>query len=382
MLQVTSDTALIAILGTLRRSLNACAEVAHQEAVTAQVITNFLQAYSPDALFTGLAGHGVAAVFDGIGDGPSVLFRCELDGLPTETISTTPDAHPHASHRCGHDGHMTMVAGLAPLLSQRRPEIGRAILLFQPAEETGEGALGILGSPHFPSIHPDVAIACHNLPGFPRSMVIYRSDAFTSASGGLRIRFQGNSAHAAEPELARSPRAALSRLLVDLPALSDLHASPYRMVTITHAQMGIESFGIAPGDATLCATLRSSSTAGLEDLCDNVESHVRESVAKDGINTEISRIEWFPETCNDAGLVDALKSCCGRSGGFMHELNGPFRWSEDFGHYSRVCRTLYFGLGIGEDAAGLHQPDYVFPDDVIPVGLEIYHELLRMLTNR
>lgn len=382
MFQSTSDTILAEILRTLRSSLNACAEPPHQEAITAQVITNFLNAYSPDVLLTGLGGHGIAAVFNGMSDGPSILFRCELDGLPVENLSAEHGARQNASHRCGHDGHMTMVAGLAPILSQMRPVSGRAILLFQPAEETGDGALGILTSPHFPAISPDVAIACHNLPGFRRNVIIVRSGVFAGASGGLRIQFLGTASHAAEPELSKSPRVVLSRMLMDLPALSNLNADPYRMVTITHAQMGIESFGTAPGDATLCATLRSSSSEGLETLCQDVETRVREAAIQDGIDIEIRRIDWFPETCNDANLVDELKVCCGRSGVHMQELQRPFRWSEDFGHFSRVCRTLYFGLGIGEDAAGLHQSDYVFPDDVLPVGLEVYHQLLRMFTDR
>lgn len=378
--QICSDTVLCQLLRTLRRSLNACAEPAGHEAVTSRVVANFLKAYTPDNLLTRLGGYGVAAVFDGHNAGPTVLFRSELDGLPVEQHDSSASTQL-AAHRCGHDGHMAMVAGLAPLLSQRRPETGRVVLLFQPAEETGEGARAILESPCFPTIAPDVTIGLHNLPGFARNKVVYRHGTFASASGGLRIQFHGVGAHAAEPELGRSPSGVLSRLLAELPELSDLTGDPYRLVTVTHVQMGIESFGLTPGDATLCATLRSTSAEGLASLCEVVEARVRAASIREGVDTEIRRVEWFPETRNDPSLVDVLRQCCAESSLAVEELETPFRWAEDFGHFSRVSRTLFFGLGIGENAHGLHQPDYVFPDDVILTGLEVYQALLRKLTD-
>ena len=57
----------------------------------------------------------------------------------------------------------------------------------------------------------------------------------------------------------------------------------------------------------------------------------------------------------------------------------PFRWSEDFGHFSSICPTVFFGLGIGEDAPALHRPDYHFPDSVIPTGIAVYAGLIEKL---
>ena len=91
----------------------------------------------PDGVVTGLGGHGVAAVYEGAEPGPTVLIRAELDGLPIEETSTF--AHRSQvrgkGHLCGHDGHMTMVAALGRGLQRRPLRRGRAVLMFQPAEE-------------------------------------------------------------------------------------------------------------------------------------------------------------------------------------------------------------------------------------------------------
>ena len=118
---------------------------------------------------TGLGGHGVAAIYEGREPGPTVMVRCELDALPIEEISESPHRSqaPGKSHACGHDGHMTMVAALSRGLGRQRPQRGRAVLLFQPAEENGAGAAAVIADPKFAEIAPDYAFSLHNKPGLP-----------------------------------------------------------------------------------------------------------------------------------------------------------------------------------------------------------------------
>ena len=125
-------------LVSLRRQLHEFPEVAHQEGDTSNRIADFLNHFEPDKLIRNLGGHGLAALYEGKTEGPAVMIRCELDGLPIgeETTVSYRSRNAGKGHLCGHDGHMTMVAGLAPLLSASRPAKGRVILLFQPAEET------------------------------------------------------------------------------------------------------------------------------------------------------------------------------------------------------------------------------------------------------
>ena len=375
------DEILLSMLRTLRTTLNACAEPAGIEARTSTIISNFLSAYTPDRLLTGLGGYGVAAVYEGRWDGPTVLIRSELDGLPIEEERAAGNTlFPNTSHRCGHDGHMAMVAGLAPLLHTERPISGRVVLLFQPAEETGEGAERILADPEFESIKPDYAMALHNVPGFARNAVVYRRGIFASASVGFRLQLEGIAAHAAEPEKSLTPTTVLSRLLAEMPGLSDLENDPYRLLTITHARMGRDGFGVTPGRATLCATLRSASGDMLDQLSSEVEQLARAEAEHAGLKAEVSWVARFPEIRNDDGLVRVLEECCHEGDIEMFLADQTFRWSEDFGHFSRLCPSVYFGLGTGESSAGLHQPDYSFPDEILTTGMHVFSTVLRALT--
>src|SRR5690606_16207115 len=105
--------------------------------------------------------------------GPTVLLRCELDALAIQEISDIPHRSriDGKAHMCGHDGHMTMMAGVGRVISRRRPSRGRVILLFQPAEETAHGAEAVLADSRFEVIRPDYSFAIHNMPGLPLAHV-------------------------------------------------------------------------------------------------------------------------------------------------------------------------------------------------------------------
>ena len=97
-----------------RHALHRRPEVSGEETETAAAVVEFIGASKPDRIMTGMGGHGVAAVFDGREPGPTVMFRCELDGLPIEELSDKAyrSAVPGKGHLCGHDGHMAILAAL------------------------------------------------------------------------------------------------------------------------------------------------------------------------------------------------------------------------------------------------------------------------------
>ncbi|MFT5901813.1 MAG: metal-dependent amidase/aminoacylase/carboxypeptidase family protein, partial [Bacteroidia bacterium] len=109
-------------------------ELSGQETETAKRVAGFLGSYKPTKLIEGIGGTGVAAVYTYFDSGPTVLVRCELDALPIKEINTFDYTSEidNVSHKCGHDGHMTIVAGVAAHLSKNRPKVGKVVLLFQP----------------------------------------------------------------------------------------------------------------------------------------------------------------------------------------------------------------------------------------------------------
>src|ERR687891_222734 len=148
------------------RELHRRPELSGQEKQTAQTVQAFLRAAGADKVITELGGHGVAGIYDGRTPGPTIMLRAELDGLPIQETSEIPHRSevPGKAHLCGHDGHMTILAAVARDLCRTRPRCGRAVLLFQPAEEDGSGAASVLADEKFQQLQPDFVFSLHNLP--------------------------------------------------------------------------------------------------------------------------------------------------------------------------------------------------------------------------
>src|SRR5690606_34325610 len=178
---------------------------------TAREVVSFLAHAKPDLVLAGLGGHGVAAVYDSGKAGPTLMFRSELDALPILELSGVEHASLVAgrSHMCGHDGHTAILAGLARQFGRKRPGRGRVVLMFQPAEETGDGAAGVTADPRFDAIAPDFAFSLHNLPGVPFGEVRLKAGVVNCASRGMRIVLEGKTAHSSMPETGTSPMLAV-----------------------------------------------------------------------------------------------------------------------------------------------------------------------------
>ncbi|MEC8017171.1 MAG: amidohydrolase [Pseudomonadota bacterium] len=373
----------LAQLTGLRHALHQIPEVSGAEEKTAAYITTYLSAYAPDRLLTGLGGHGVAAVYDGAADGPTVMIRCELDGLPIEELSDQPYRSTHAGrgHLCGHDGHMTMVAALAEDLAAKRPARGRVVLMFQPAEETGKGAPAVVADPAFGEIAPDYAFSLHNLPGLAVGQIALCSGPANCASRGMRIRLSGRTSHAAAPQDGVSPAGAMAQLLPGLVALgggTDL-GPDYALVTLTHARLGEATFGIAPGEGEVWATLRTVNDTRMAQLIEEATALVGKVCAEQGLGHEISLDDVFEACTNNPEAVAVLQKACERVGLGVAMQDRPQRWSEDFGQFGKGAKAAMFWLGSGEDQPQLHNPDYDFPDAAIPVGAGLFRAVVSEL---
>ena len=373
----------LAQLTRLRHALHQIPEVSGAEEKTAAMVADYLRQHQPDQLLTGLGGDGVAAVFEGRAEGPTVLIRCELDGLPIEELSDQPYRSTHAGrgHLCGHDGHMTMVAALAEDLSAQRPERGRAVLLFQPAEETGKGAAAVIADPAYAQIAPDYAFSLHNLPGLAVGQAALCSGAANCASRGMRIKLTGRTSHAAAPQDGVSPAGAIAQLLPGLVALGsggDL-GPEFALVTLTHARLGEATFGISPGQAEVWATLRTVTDTRMEQLITAATALVERSCAAEGLGHAIEFDDVFDACTNDPEAVGLLRAAAADAGYPMRMQNQPQRWSEDFGQFGKTAKTAMFWLGSGENQPQLHNPDYDFPDAAIPAGAGIFLHTVRNL---
>ena len=372
----------IAELTAWRRDLHRHPELSGHEERTAATVAAMLRDTGPDRILTNLGGHGVAAVYDSGRPGPRVLLRCELDGLPIDDLAEIPHRStiPGQGHQCGHDGHMAMIAAMARLLGRKRPPHGAVILMFQPAEEDGSGAQKVVGDPCFADIAPDHAFAIHNMPGIPRGQVCIVDGPACCASRGVMLTLKGRTAHASQPETGISPMAGLARLMTDLTALSSPISTPtsmpdYTLVTVTHAQTGAPAFGVAPGKAHLFATLRTLTNDRMSVLVETVERLARDVAEAEGLRLEIGYSDVFVTCENDPKAVAIVRAAL-EDLGVSHGPGAlPLRASEDFGHFGHGARAALLMLGAG-DMPALHNPDYDFPDELIPQGAAIFSAIL------
>ncbi|SPF79537.1 amidohydrolase [Pseudoprimorskyibacter insulae] len=370
----------IAELIALRRDLHRSPEVSGQEAGTARRIVDALTPLA-DEVITRLGGHGVAAVFVGAGDGPTVLFRCELDALPIAERSGVPHASEArgVAHLCGHDGHMAILAGLGRLMARQRPARGRVVLLFQPAEETGAGAADVIADANFDSIAPDYAFALHNRPGLPLGHVGLTDGPIACASRGMRITFRGKEAHASEPENGTSPMPAMADLMPALAALSRgaLGDAEFRLATVTHARLGEPAFGIAPGDGEVWVTLRTLVDAQMDALCTAAEALAQSAADAHGLVVNWQYEDVFLHSENHPEATQIAQAAVAALGMSQDGQGCPMRASEDFGRFGHSAKAAMLYLGSGEVHPALHNSDYDFPDDLIAIGARIFDRIAR-----
>jgi len=267
-----------------------------------------------------------------------------------------------------------MLLGLARALADRRPERGRVVLLFQPAEETGHGARTILADPAFAGIAPDRVLAVHNLPGFPLGTLVLREGPFASASCGLEIILTGVTSHAAEPERGLSPVPVAAELALQLPLLpaATVGSGPGGLVTVVGVDVGSDAFGVSPGTGRVLATLRTATDDQMAALRDAARRLAGDLAARSGIAWAIRWHEEFPGTANDANIVGHLTAAAERAGIPIRRPREPFRWSEDFGHFTARWPGALVGLGSGESQPPLHHPDYDFPDALLEPGVAFW----------
>ncbi len=349
----------------LRASLHALAEQSGHESQTANLLQTWLEARGV-RVETGIGGdgsHGLLAQVAGTSGGKVHLFRAELDAIP---------ARDGARHGCGHDGHMVMVAAaLAHLASA--PAERPVSVLFQPSEEDGSGMARCLEDPRLSGLNMRDCYSIHNVPGYPMGALLLGPGAL--ASQGVRLTFLGTESHAAQPGDGRSPWAALARLADAVEGLA-MGLGPEALATLIHVRLGEEAYGTSPGWGTVAATLRGSAE-DVEWMRSTWLELASEAAGDLDLELHWAEVDPFPETRNDDGALTAASEAALAVGMELVRLEGPFGWSEDFGHACARWPGALLGLGSGVDQPPLHDDRYEFPDVLLERGIQFWVQLAR-----
>lgn len=365
----------------LRQQIHQFPELSGEEVETAKRVATFLAPYKPDELITNLSGAAIAAVYNGQQDGTTILFRCELDALPIFETSNVAykSEYDSIAHSCGHDGHMAIVASLAMSLHLQRPKSGRVILVFQPAEETGKGAKPLVEALKLNNLVPEYSFSLHNLPQIPMHEVVIKNGSFNCASVGMQIELFGRTSHASHPENGISPVEAVCEILNEVKNINQEYSQEdaFCLISINHASMGEEAFGITAGAAKIMLTIRSDSDKMLSKMKNQLDIFTQKTSSKHNLGYDYCLDEPFDASINNEEAADKIRQACADEQMAVKELDATWRASEDFGQFGNFSKSAMFILGSGIDQPYLHNPDFNFPDEIIKTGHQIFNRLIK-----
>ena len=364
----------------IRHQLHRMAEPSGEELRTSAFIRGQLEVFRPTRILTFPEGRHLLAEFD-FGGGKTTLIRGDMDAVRVnETLGLPYKSETEGvSHKCGHDGHSTILLRLAEMLHEKPLPSGKVLLLFQGAEETGEGARQILDSGLLDAYSIDRVFALHNIPEVETGAIICRPGSFTCSVISCDIVLTGKTAHAAEPWNAVSPYAAAQHITDFVLSLNqhDVRRNGFCVATLIEFRVGSQAYGVAAGDGVLRFTIRTREDALLQQIIANIGQKVQEEVVRvEGLRSGVRWLEYFAASENAETAVENIRQCAERLNVPYKERDSPFFWGEDFGLFTQHYPGALFGLGSGTRQSPLHHPDFDFPDGIVETGARMFYGLL------
>ena len=364
-------------LTAFRHDLHAHPELAFEEARTAQRIADLLAGWGIE-IHRGLAKTGVVGVIPGRkASAKAIGLRADMDCLPMHETA----ARPHKSqnegrmHACGHDGHTTMLLGAARYLSETRAFEGIAYVIFQPAEEHGGGGNVMVQEGLFQRFPVDQVYALHNWPGLPAGRIAVKAGPILAASDEISIEVRGMGGHAAMPHLGVDPVVAAAHIITALQTIASRNVSPLDAIVVSVCSMEtsqLGTFNVIPDAVKLVGTVRTFRPE-TQTLAEKRIREIASAVASGlGASAEVEYMHGYPATVNtqkEAELAARVGERIFGRDNVVREFD-PAMGGEDFSYMLQARPGAYVLLGQGGEPSGcyLHNPNYDFNDDVIPLG--------------
>jgi metal-dependent amidase/aminoacylase/carboxypeptidase family protein len=193
------------------------------------------------------------------------------------------------------------------------------------------------------------------------------------------IELSGKTAHAAEPHNGINPANAISKIIstLDNKIQSDITRADYCLITPIYINMGKKAYGVSAGFGEIHFTVRSNSNQNMDKIEKELVECVAEIANQENLQSKISWTQQFRANENNHEAVSFIRKIAVKNGFDLVEKETPFSWGEDFGLFTEHFSGAMFGLGAGENIPALHNPDYDFPDELIPIGAKIFYELIK-----
>ncbi|MDY4678059.1 M20 metallopeptidase family protein [Bifidobacterium tsurumiense] len=357
----------------LRHWLHAHPELGFQERETSRYIAHQLQTWGIPVVTTKL-DTAVIADIQGELPGPRIALRADIDGLPIHEDSGLdfPSVNNGVMHGCGHDIHMSGLLAAARWLTSHRSHIQGSIrLVFQPSEETGEGARAVLDSGALEGVQ--AIIGTHNNPDYAPGQIAVGTEPMMAGCVKFAVTLHAQGTHAGYPHMGTGPIEALSSMILALQTIVSRNISPFHAVVLSVTQVhGGHVWNVVPAQAGCMGTIRFFSKAD-EDL---VEKRFREQVeytAKAyGIEADIDWQHVQIPLQGDAKLSRAVADEVPQYA--QLEPIRPSMAGEDFAEYGTVMPLVFAFIGSNgaPDHHDWHSPRFVALDEAIQPTAEFY----------
>ena len=369
-------------LTAIRHDLHAHPEMLFKEERTAKIVAEELNRLG----FKVTTGIGITGVVGTISNGSSaraIGIRADMDALPIQeqTNLTYASKYSGKMHACGHDGHTTMLLGLARYLSETRNFDGTVHLIFQPSEEDEGGAMKMIDDGLFTRFPCDSVFALHNLPGEDEGQILVRPGPITASCDVMTIVVQGVAGHGALPHKSVDPIVAASSLVLALQTIVSRNVDPHDPVVVTVGAINGGSMAtVIPEQVKLLVGIRTVTKPVRDMVLTRIRDMAMAHAKSYGCTADVDMgvDSWsYPAGFNterEAALVRAVALEMGQDAAKV-DMRGPFMFSEDFSAMQEIVPSCYFGLGAGPGPM-LHDPGYNFNDALLVKGPAFWARLV------
>jgi amidohydrolase len=365
-----------------RREIHQNPELLYDVHATAQFVADRLRAFGCDEVRTSIGRTGVVGVIRGAkgASARAIGLRADMDALPIEEQTNLPyrSKTPGKMHACGHDGHTAMLLGAAQRLAQTRDFAGNAVVIFQPAEEGGAGAMAMIDDGLMDQFSIEEVYGMHNMPALPVGSFRLRKGPIMASADEITITVEGQGGHGAMPHQCIDPVVVGAQIVVALQTIASRNVDPLDscVVSVTRFEAGSAN-NIIPQSAWLNGTVRTLKPATRDMVEKRIHEIAAGLAAAGGATARVEYRRNYPSTVNHAAQTDFAAQIARKVAGHAHvDTDGlPEMGAEDFSFMLEARPGAFIFIGNG-DTAKLHHPSYDFNDAVLPYGMSYWVELV------
>lgn len=364
-----------------RRYLHQHPELDYAVHNTAGFVAEKLASFGINHIETGIAETGIVAMIQGKGgEGPTIGLRADMDALPILEASNKPwsSTIPGKMHACGHDGHTAMLLGAAKYLAKTRNFKGSVALIFQPAEEDGQGGQRMVQEGIMDRFGIAQVFGMHNAPGLDIGKFSICQGPMGAALDEFDIVVTGKGGHAAHPHKTVDPIVIAAQIIVGLQSLVSRSTDPLDSLVMSVTKMAAgQAYNIIPEQAYIGGTVRTLSL-GLRDFAERRIFESARGIARGfGADVEFKYRRLEPVTMNHMDATKlAIKAARDLVGDErVNDQARPSMGSEDFAFMLEARPGAYVRLGNGPTAS-VHNPAYDFNDDALAYGIGYWVNLV------